>query len=353
MAKAGQYLDSDGATVITEENWPTALAGQNQMPKKLAFKNTGDAPLGVTSITVGILQVGTNDGDDQLRHVADTATLPGPWGVTAAAQAGTGSFATGGTKGYKVTALSAIGESAAAMEATVALPGTSSVVLLSWQAVPAATGYRAYRTDTAGIYGGTSRLVQVGSGTTSLNDGGGALTAGSPPADNRTAGWLTTLVLSGAGAGGVWGSTGVRYYRVAALDATGVVIAASLEASVTVDVTTKTVTVSWAAVPDAATYKVYRSTVSGTYTSPALVATVTAPTVSYVDTGTAPVAGQLVAAASYGAPPAAASFGSSPFVAGTSLAINQTVFFWINRVVPLATPAQGNPRLALTEIKEA
>lgn len=355
MAGNVQHIDSDGATVITQQVWPDAFAGETQMPKKFAFRNVGDRVVGGAGVTVGILPaVEGGDGHTMLRLAADPATLPGPWGLTATAQAGTGSFASGGTKGYRVTALSAIDESTAAMEATVSLGGTSNVVALAWVQVPGAVGYRVYRTDTPGTYGGSSRLTQIDAGAVvSLTDGGGALGSGSPPSDNRTAGWLTKLELSGAGAGGAWGSTGTRYYRVAAVNSAGVVIAAALEASVNVDVVTKVVTVTWAAVPGAATYRVYRSNTSGVYVSPALVATVTAPTVTYVDTGTAPAAGQLTATPSYGVPPAATGFGTAALTPGTSLAINQTVHYWVNRVVPLATPEAGNPRLALVVVKEA
>lgn len=355
MAGNVQHLDSDGATVLTQQVWPDAFSGQTQMPKKFAFRSVGDRPLGGAGVTVEILPaVEGGDGHPMLRLAADAATLPGPWGLTATAQAGTGSFATGGTKGYKVTSLSAIGESTAAMEATVALGGTSNVVVLAWTQVSGAVGYRAYRTNTPGTYGGSSRLTQIDSGAvTSLTDGGGPLTSGSPPADNRTAGWLTSLELSGAGAGGAWGSTGTRFYRVAAVDSTGTIIAAALEASVNVNDVTKVVTVRWVAVPGAATYRVYRSTTSNVYVSPALAATVTAPTLTYVDAGAAATAGQLTAVASYGTPPAAASFGTAALAPGTSIAINQTVHYWANRVVPLATPEAGNPRLALVVVKEA
>jgi hypothetical protein len=348
------HLDADGATVITQQDWPDAIAGATQTPKKFGFKNVGDRALGGAGVTVEIqASADTNDGNTELRQVMDTATLPGPWGVTATAAAGTGSFASGGTKGYRLTSLSALGESASAMEATVALGAVSNVVTIAWTQVPMATGYRVYRTDTPGTYGGSSRLTEISSGAqVSMADGGGPTVSGSPPADNRTAGWLTTLALSAPAAGGAWGTIGTRYWRVTALDSTGTILAASLENSVNVDNVTKTVTVSWTAIPGAATYKVYRSTASAIYTTPALVATITAPTVSYIDTGTATVAGQLTASASYGTPPAAGSFGTAALVAGTSVAINQTVFYWVNRVVPAATPEAGNPRLALTVVKE-
>lgn len=350
-----QHFDSNGATVITQQNWAAAFSGKNQMPKKFGVKNISDRVLGEAGVTIEIVQASPgNDGHLQLRLAPDTATLPSPHGVTAVRASGTGSFAIGGTKGYEVASLSAIGEAPPAMEATVALNATSDVVTLSWSQITSAIGYRVYRTDTPGVYGSTSLLTIIGSGAqVSMQDGGGPTVFGSPAADNRTAGWLTSLLLSAPGAGGVWGSTGLRFYRVAAVDSTGVIIAASLEASVNIDVVTKTVTVSWVTVPDAATYRVFRSILSGSFISPALVATVSAPTVNFVDTGLAPTAGQLVAAASYGVPPAASGFGTAPLTPGSSVPINKTIYYWVNRVVPLATPESGNPRLALVTLKEA
>jgi len=351
-----QHFDSDGATQITQQNWADAFSGQIQTPKKFGVRNISDRPLGGVAVTIEIQQaVPGNDGHLQLRLADEAATLPGPWGVSAVAQSGTGSFVLGGTKGYRVTSVSAIGESTSAMEATVALPSTGSVVALSWIQVVGAVGYRVYRTDVPGTYGSTSFLTVIGSGAQiSMVDGGGPLATGSPAADNRTAGWLTTLVLSAPGAGGVWGATGTRFYRVAAVDATGAIIAASLEASVNVDNTTKTVTISWVAGPfGTAAYRVYRTVLAGSYISPALIATVSAPGTNFVDIGSAATPGQLVASPSYGLPPATASFVTNPLIPGSSLAINQTVFYWVNRVVPLATPEAGNPRQAFVVIKEA
>ena len=90
--------------------------------------------------------------------------------------------------------------------------------------------------------------------------------------------WLVAAALSGPGAGGTWALLTTYYWRLLALDSTGAVIAASVEAKVAVDDATKKVTLTWTAVTGAVSYRLYRSTASGVFTSPALVTTVGAVT---------------------------------------------------------------------------
>ncbi len=348
MAASVKHLSADGITQITVFNWPDAFAGINQTPGKFTFQSTSDRPLANVQIAIGV--VGQSDGFQQLRTVLETATVSAPYGfagVASSTQQG-GSWVQIGTRGFRLSATNALGETGPSSEITVNIGDTSQLALLSWTQTPGATGYRLYRTETPGTYGSTALRAIIGSGAiVSFNDTGAALSAGQLPTDNRTAGWLTTLVLSGAGAGGVWPSTGPRYYRVTAKDATGAIIAASLENSVNVDVVTKKVTVSWVAVSGATSYDVFRSESQGSYPSPSLRANVL--TTSFEDLGGATSAGSLTLAASYGIPPAV--FGSGPIAVG-AVAIGQQVFYWVNRVVPGATPEAGNPRVANILIKE-
>jgi hypothetical protein len=350
MAASVLFTDADGATQLTQLTLADAVAGVNQTPRKLSFQNNGTRALANTS--VGFLAVGSNDGVLEAQVAAEAATLSPPYGVTltlSGAGAG-GVWGATGTYGYRVTATNATGETIGSVEATVFVDTTTKTVTVAWTQVPGAMGYKVYRTAAPGTYTSPTLVATIGSGATvSFVDIGSAAAAGAPPADNRTGGWITTLVLSGAGAGGVWGTTGLKYYRVAALDSTGAILAASLEASVNVDVATKTVTVSWVAVPNATTYNVYRSTVTGSYVSPALVGSTA--TLSLVDTGTATTSGSLTAAASYGVPPASGSFGTAALLTG-AVAVGQEVFFWINRLVPSNTPEFGNPRIVLLQVKE-
>ena len=74
----------------------------------------------------------------------------------------------------------------------------------------------------------------------------------------------------GPGAGGVWPSTGVRFYRVTAVNATGEETNGSAEVFVDVNDTTKKVLMSWPDIPQALFYRVYRSEVSGVYPDPSV-----------------------------------------------------------------------------------
>ncbi len=72
------------------------------------------------------------------------------------------------------------------------------------------------------------------------------------------------------GAGGVWPSTGVRFYRVTAINALGEETNGSAEVFVDVTDTTKKVLMSWPQVSGALSYRVYRSEVSGVYPDPSV-----------------------------------------------------------------------------------
>lgn len=106
--------------------------------------------------------------------------------------------------------------------------------------------------------------------------------------------------------GGVWGSTGTKFYRVTAVNAYGETTA-STEVSVAVGTATLTVNlVINNLFPNAEQYKIYRSNTSGVYTTPALVATVQSTatsfgTTTYADTGTATTSGTFPAFSTTGA----------------------------------------------------
>lgn len=244
MAASVRHLDSDGATAITGVVWPDAFAGQAQTARKFGVENNGDRTL--TNVAGKLRQVGSNDGVTMARWARDTATLSAPWGVGA--------------------------------------------------------------------------------------------------------------TLTGSGAGGVWPSVGVRYYRLTATNATGETVGSS-EVSANVDDTTKKVQLSWTAVPGATGYRIYRTETQGQYSSPALRAELTSGSItSYTDDGGAVGAGALPAANTTGGPPP--SYGTPPTL-GTSdlafgtLAVGQQAFYWVNWEIPAATPEVGNPRLFEVEFVES
>ncbi len=353
MAGTVKYLDRDGATQLPGTfDLGHAVAGKNQTPRKQAIENIGDRVLGASPFNGSELRrqaQGTNDGFDQLRIGLDTATLSAPYGVLAAL----GPPADGGVWGaignvfYRVTAQNADGETIGSVEVVINVDMVTKRVTLTWAQVTGASGYRVWRSAASGVYGPTAlRTTIVGGAVTSFVDNGTAPGAGSLPTVNTTAGWKLTATLGAPGDGGVWGGTGPRFWRVVALDATGVELAATLEATVNVDVVTKRVTLTWSAVTGATNYKVYRSTVSETYAA-ALRATLGAVT-TFIDDGTATGAGDHLTGPSYGIPPVV---GTAPLSLG-QIPIGKQVFFWVNRVIPGATPEVGNDRIAFVKIAE-
>ncbi len=83
-------------------------------------------------------------------------------------------------------------------------------------------------------------------------------------------------------------------YRLAitAVNASGETIASN-ELTIVTTGATSTITANWAAVTGATSYKYYRSAAGGAIGTELFVATITAPTVTYVDTGTPTPAGAL------------------------------------------------------------
>lgn len=93
--------------------------------------------------------------------------------------------------------------------------------------------------------------------------------------------------------GGSFASGAIAYWKITATNASGETIG-STEATASFNYATNTgsATLSWTAVTGATGYKIYRSTVSQTYTSPALVTTIgSGATTTYTATGGATTAG--------------------------------------------------------------
>jgi len=351
MTVLAQFLGSDGVAPISNYTFPDLLAGKNSRPTKFGYKSLSDRVL--VNVQELIQAIVGNDGATMVFMANDPVTLSSPWSFAGSPTApGTGgTFGAIGTYGYKIVALNAGGKSGPSSEITVTLTAVTQTVVLTWVQTPGATGYEIYRTTTPGTYTTPTLLTTIGSGATiTFIDTGIAMSAGVPPTANTTAGWALTPTLSGAGAGGVWAGTGVKFWTVVALDASGNQLAQSAEATLTVDDVTKKVTLVWAAITGAITYQVWRSTVSQTYTTPALVATLGVVT-TYDDLGTGALPGTLTGAPTFGQPPAVGSFSQNPIVVG-NIAIGQEAFFWVILEPPLGTPEAGNPRLALVIVKE-
>ena len=142
-------------------------------------------------------------------------------------------------------------------------------------------------------------------------------------------------------------------YVVTAINGTGETTQ-SFEATVVVPDATTIVTLTWTQVAGATGYKIYRTAVPGTYTTPALRATV-GVTGTYIDDGDAVSAGAPPAtnttaggAPNYGSPP---PLGTSPLTIG-DLAIGQSFVYWCNRIISAGTPESGNPRQVFLRFQE-
>jgi len=86
-------------------------------------------------------------------------------------------------------------------------------------------------------------------------------------------------------------AAGAKYWVITSVNANGETTVSNQE-TLTIAGSNNTADLSWAYVPGALSYNVYRSTVTGVFTTPALVANVPAsPTPTYSDTGTAVGAG--------------------------------------------------------------
>lgn len=168
--------------------------------------------------------------------------------------------------------------------------------------------------------------------------------------------WGVVLTLGAAGAGGVWSAIGTYGYRITAINATGETIG-SIEKTVTVDVTTKKVTLDWTQVTGATSYKIYRTATPGTYGASVLRTTIgSGATITFLDDGSATSSGTPPvvnttggAGPTYGTPP---SLSSADLTIG-DVAIGQEIFYWCNRVIPLNATEVGNPRLSMRRFYES
>ena len=143
--------------------------------------------------------------------------------------------------------------------------------------------------------------LTIGSNTSAGNNQTFAIELGRPSAPAGTP----------SGSGGSM-ATGTYYYIITALDEAGGQTIKGLQSSgVAVTGPTGSVALSWTAITGAVSYKVYRTTTSGTYTTPAYIAN---PTTSpYTDVAASPSAG---------APPAATTAYNIKFVPGGQSYLN-------------------------------
>lgn len=180
-------------------------------------------------------------------QLADTVTgltlsngqLPSPGVPALAITSGT---LTAGTPFYCITATDAVGETLASTETSITI-GDNSGVVVTWNAVPGASGYKVYVGDT----GAEQLLAFVGVGTTTFTHNSDITPSEALPVAN------TTAHLSGSL------TAGSKTYQVQARQLFGPNIACD-EVAITVGASSS-VSLTWDAVPGAFQYDVFgRST---------------------------------------------------------------------------------------------
>ena len=209
--------------------------------------------------------------------------LSTPTGVAVSLVSGSGP---GGTHSYIVTAVGSTGlETNRSTERSI---NGSSSVQVSWSPVTGASGYRVYRRLQSGTYTSSSLLCTTTTATT-CTDSGAPLSAGAPPVNS-----VAPIPLAAASSTGGQMSNGTYYYVLTAIDFSGIETTPGSQRSVVVPAGTSanSVNLSWTAVSDAYGYRVYRTTISGRFNSPALVCTINDPSVrTCIDTLSQPLEG--------------------------------------------------------------
>ncbi|QDH48199.1 major tail protein [Arthrobacter phage MamaPearl] len=134
-------------------------------------------------------------GDANVAVMTATAFLNAPV-LTKGATATTGGTLPAGQTYWRITAINANGETLGSNEITSLLTGTTSTQVMTWAAIPGATGYRVYRGT---FSGGQDRLVTTLGAVTTYTDTGAAGSAGSVPSANTTGnGLMHKVQLNGA-----------------------------------------------------------------------------------------------------------------------------------------------------------
>jgi hypothetical protein len=187
---------------------------------------------------------------------------------------------------YKITAITLAGETTASNERSIVLSGLNNAVELQWSVIPGATGYRVYRGTSAG---GENGYYLSAAGTSNYLDIGASTTAGSPPGSNTAA--IPAPVQSTPSTTTTGGTLGAAtyYYKITALTANGETVGSNEQSQVTTG-STSTVTVNWATVAGATSYKIYRGTSAG---GENLYYTAGSGAISFIDTGATGTSGTV------------------------------------------------------------
>jgi hypothetical protein len=80
MPATARFLDTDGSTVIVDEDLGSILSPGSSAGTKLYVENFGDQT--AQAVALSIEAVGTNDGDDYALLALDVAGSPGAYATT-------------------------------------------------------------------------------------------------------------------------------------------------------------------------------------------------------------------------------------------------------------------------------
>lgn len=166
-------LSSAGASCWLRTSYVGPSGGGNSG----TWVHTGDAHSGANAEAVTISSFA--DGDQKLLSVQDPV-VPRPT-LSSAVGSPSGGTLPAATYFYRLTATSATGETTPSGEISATTSGPSGSVTLSWSAANGATGYRIYRSTTAG---GETLLVSVGNVTTYSDTGSATPGSALPPTSN-------------------------------------------------------------------------------------------------------------------------------------------------------------------------
>lgn len=236
----------------------TSSGGENTLIATLPVENFG----GNQSFFVDTFPPNTSVSPP----TSDTSGLPGSVPVALYARIESGIDTPGlpaGTYYYKITAVTAAGETTPSGEVSVSI-STGQMVAVAWSESNSSnliTSYKVYRGTTINGENLLVANISSASGTLSYIDLGGTSTALTPPVSNTTGiAAPTQNALTPGGADGNF-SAGTYYYKVTATTPIGETTGSNEQSSAIV--AGGFATVNWNAVSHATGYKIYRGTSAG------------------------------------------------------------------------------------------
>ena len=263
------------STVTQKGNNPTTVnPGEQNQPAgtiTLTENAPGVVPIGTLTFTLSPAGVKFSAPPVLTARAVPLATVTG---LTATANNGA---CAAGTYFYKVTSLTAAGESVASAGAGATVVTAGSTVAVNWSAVAGATGYKIYGRPV--VIGGVYGLIGTVGAVTTFSDTPALIVPGAvPPVVNgATLPAPTAPIVTPSTLGGTC-PIGSRTYVVTALIGAGETTA-SPATSVTNTTATSSNAISWTAVAGATGYNIYL-TAPGAF----LVGTVASPTTTFTDT---------------------------------------------------------------------